>query len=181
MIRIFTLIIFAIVLISLISCGPGVTVRTDFDPGQDFTIYKTYQWWSGEQPQDDLNKAPLVKKRVINSVDKLLKEKGFELVESGETDFIVMIHAGSEERMQVTNWGGGYGWYDPWWGPYGGRTDVSYYEEGTLVIDIVDTKEKELSWRGLGTAIVKDRDAEEQQAFLDMAVGKIMKDFPPKK
>ena len=67
----------------------------------------------------------------------------------------------------------------PGGGPMGGRTDVSYYEEGTLVIDIVDTKEKELAWRGLGTATLRERDAESQQKFLDATCAKILKDFPP--
>jgi hypothetical protein len=170
------------VLLYLIGCGPGVIVKTDFDREQDFSGYKTYQWWSGKQPDDDLSKHPLIKKRVISSVDKVLEQKGFELIESGDADFIVVIHGGTKERMQVTSWGAaGYGWYDPWWGPYGGRTDVSYYEEGSLVIDIVDSKEKELSWRGVGTAIIQEREAEEQEKFFDMVVGKMMKDFPPSK
>jgi hypothetical protein len=87
--------------------------------------------------------------------------------------------------MNVTQTGGGYrgyGWYDPWWGPYGGSTHVSYYEEGSLVIDVIDWTEKELSWRGVGTGVVKDRssdDPEEMQEEINLIVAKILADFPP--
>jgi hypothetical protein len=76
---------------------------------------------------------------------------------------------------------GGYrGWYDPWWGPYGGTTTVSYYEEATLVVDLVDWGKKELAWRGMATGIVKgDADADEQQERLDALMTKIFANYPP--
>jgi hypothetical protein len=160
-----------------------MTVRTDFDPEQDFTGYKTYRWPDAQQlnPNDALQQNPLIAKRIMASVNKVLQEKGFNLAESGEVDFIVVIHAGVEDRMQVTNWGGHYGgWYDPWWGAYGGTTTVSYYQEGTLVIDVVDTKEMELTWRGIGTDTVKGiQDPDKMQERFDQVVTKIMADFPP--
>jgi hypothetical protein len=94
-------------------------------------------------------------------------------------DFTVVIHAGVQERMRVTNWGG-YGWYDTWWGPYGGRVDVSYYTQGTLVIDMVDQVSKELAWRGLGEGIVREyNDPEEMEKDIRRTVEEILKSFPP--
>lgn len=176
-----------IILLGLFSLAvPGcssMTVRTDYDREQDFSGYKTYHWPDTQDlnPNDVLQQEPLVAKRVMAAVDKVLQEKGFKLVESGEVDFVVFIHAGVEDRMRVTNWGGHYGgWYDPWWGAYGGTTTVSYYQEGTLVIDIVDAKERELSWRGMGTDTVGDiQDPDKMQEALDKIVAKIMADFPP--
>ena len=72
------------------------------------------------------------------------------------------------------------GWYNPWWGPYGGHNDVSYYKEGTLVIDIVNAKKMKLIWRGLGATTVKDyKDSKKMEADIDKAVNKIMASFPP--
>ena len=90
-----------------------------------------------------------LKKQIHTSVDNILKQKGMTVVDGDDADFIVVIHGGSEDRMQIYS-SGGIGWYGPWWGPYGDRTDVSYYEEGTLIIDIVDAVKKELTWRGNG-------------------------------
>ena len=160
----------------------SVTVKSDYDRDVDFSKFKTYRWAAGTEinPNDELAKRPLVQKRFMKAVDLVLSEKGFVLKDSSDSDFIVLIHAGLKDKMQVTDWG--YrGWYDPWWGPYGGRVDVSYYEEGTLVIDIVDASDKELAWRGTGTGIVRDYDSQEEMEEAALVVSqKILKDFPPK-
>ncbi len=177
--------IVTIIILALVGCS-SLKVTTDFDPSQDFNSYKTYRWATTEEanPNDALAQNPLVKKRVIAGIDKALQDKGFVLVEKGSgPDFVVITHAGVKEKMNVTQTGGyrGYGWYDPWWGPYGGSTHVSYYEEGSLVIDIIDWTEKELSWRGIGTGVVKERqqDAEEMQLRINEITAKILADFPP--
>jgi len=176
---------FTIITLTLIGCS-SLKVTTDFDPSQDFNNYKTYRWATDKEvnPNDALAQNPLIKKRVVAGVNKALQDKGFVLAEKGtEPDFVVITHAGVKEKMNVTQTGGyrGYGWYDPWWGPYGGNTHVSYYEEGSLVIDIIDWNEKELSWRGVGTGVVKDRqqDAEEMQERINEITVKILADFPP--
>ena len=174
------LVIIAMVLMT--GCS-SISVKTDYDREVDFSKFKTYRWASGTEinPNDELAKRPLVQKRFMNAVDQVMADKGFKKVESGDTDFIILIHAGLKEKMQVTDWG--YrGWYDPWWGPYGGRVDVSYYEEGTLVVDIVDASDKELAWRGTGTGIVRDYDSQEDMEEAALVISqKILKGFPPGK
>jgi len=145
-------------LLLLVGCS-SVTVTSDYDPEYDFSSFKTFRWADAEEinPNDELAKHPLIYKRVQDAVNRDLKAKGMELRESGNTDVVVMAHAGTKEKIQVHQTGGYYrGWYDPYWGPYGGSTHVSQYEEGTLVIDIVSWKKKELAWRGLGTTILKE-------------------------
>ena len=183
--KIKSLSIVTIIILALVGCL-SLKVTTDFDPSQDFNSYKIYRWATIKEvnPNDALAQNPLIKKRVFSGINKALQDKGFVLVEKGtEPDFVVITHAGVKEKMNVTRTAGyrGYAWYDPWWGPYGGSTRVSYYEEGSLVIDIIDWKEKELSWRGVGTGVVKDRkqDAEEMQERINEITVKILADFPP--
>jgi hypothetical protein len=167
----------------LASCS-SVTVNYDYDPAVDFSKYKTFEYYEGDPiPGDELAKHPLVQKRVKEALIKGLIDKGYEQSESGDPDFIVAVHAGVKERMQVHQTGGYYGgWYDPWWGPYGGTTHVSHYDEGTLVVDVVDAAEKDLIWRGLGTAIVKEySNQEKEQKALDGYLAKILANFPPPK
>jgi hypothetical protein len=58
---------------------------------------------------------------------------------------------------------------------------VSYYEEGTLVIDIIDWQEKELSFRGTatGTLSKSEKTPEEAQLDADEVVTNILSKFPP--
>ena len=176
----------------LLTACSSLDVKTDYDPQQDFSTYKTYAWYTGKMPADDaLSANPLIQKRVMNSVNKELESKGYKLTESGDPDFVVIIHAGKKERMQVTNTGyGAYG-YGPYgygrygaWGGYGpSDTQVTYYDEATLVVDIADFSKKELVWRGTGTGVLskKERSQEESQEIADEVIMKIMKDFPPTK
>ena len=167
-----------LVFLSLTGCS-SITVKSDYDTETDFSQFTAYRWVDGQVPGDQLAQNQLLQKRVKVSVDKALQAKGYTLQETGTPDIVVVTHAGSKEKMRVTDWGGYY-WYDPWWGPYGGRVDVSYYTEGTLVIDIVDASEKELVWRGIGTAVVKEYSSgEKMQKDLDAIVAKILRDFPP--
>jgi hypothetical protein len=169
-----TFVLVASVSLMMFACS-SVTFKHDFDPEYDFSTFKTYRWTSAKEinPQDELQKYPLLYKRVV--------------VEGDEFDVVVVAHAGSKEKMQVTQTGGGYyggygGWYDPWWGPYGGSTHVSYYEEATLVIDIVVWEKKELAWRGMATGTVKENQTgEEQQERLDKIVAQIFAEYPPNK
>ncbi len=172
----------------LIGCS-SVKYSTDFDPTQDFSKYKTYRFANPKEvdPEDLLNQYPLIKKRVMAAIEADFASKGFKHANEGEDpDFVVLLAAGSKERMQVTQTGGyGYhGWYGGWggYGPgYGGSTYVNYYEEGTLIIDIVDWKEKELSFRGTatGTLSKKEKTPEESQADIDELVTNILSKFPP--
>ncbi len=189
----YLLILFSAMLL-LMSCS-SVTVKHDYDPEYDFSQFKTYRWAAGKEinPDDELQKHPLIAKRVYKAVDKVLKEKGLVEAKEGEPfDVVVLAHAGTKQRTQVTQTGGGAymgpgyrgygGWYDPWWGPYGSTTTVNQYEEATLVIDIVTWKDKKLVWRGMATDIVRDnQDGEEQQQRLYKVVEKIFENYPPGK
>jgi hypothetical protein len=55
-------------------------------------------------------------------------------------------------------------------------TDVTQYHEGTLVLDFVDARTKKLVFRGVGTAVVGDSEANAEK--IREAVKKIVADYP---
>jgi hypothetical protein len=166
------------ILILIFSCS-SVSVKYDYDSAIDFKKFTTFGWKEIEIPNDALAKNPLLGKRVKAAVVIELEAKGYAYSESENVDFAVVAHAGTKDRMQITDWGS-YGWYSPWWGPYGGRVDVSQYTEGTLVIDIVDMQEKEMAWRGLATGTVDESsNPERSQARIANTISKILANFPP--
>jgi hypothetical protein len=180
-------IVFAVSMFFLWGCS-SFSYKTDFDPSIDMSGYKTYMWYTGKMPDDDaLSANPLVKKRVAAGVEKVLEEKGFSKGTEDAFDFVVIIHAGNKEKMQITNYGyGGYGYggYGRGWGGYGGYggPDVYQYDETTLVIDIADAKKKEMVYRSTVTGIVKDDPSiEEQEHNIHEVVTKMLSDFPPEK
>ena len=177
--KLFKLLIVPILVIGFLGCS-SVSVSTDYDTGVDFSGYKTYKWGTAKDPNDVLLQNQLVLKRVYEAIDITLGSNGFTKV-SSNPDFVVYPHAGTKEKTDVTSWGYGYG---GWWGagPYmgGGNIDVTQYTEGTLYIDMVDMKNNQLMWRGVGKGILGDTSTPfESSKKVDDAVAQILKDFPP--
>ena len=173
-------IIFLLFLSALVIIGcSSISTTNDYDPSADFSSYNTFSIYDGTIEGSELETAPLVKKRVLEAIENEMGKKGFVKDDSGNSDLIVYTQAGTTEKTNVTDYGYGYG---SWWGPYpyGRNIDVSYYTQGSLIIDLVDNEKDELVWRGIGTAVVQDRGTpEERQKFIDEAVAKILEQYPP--
>ena len=167
----------ALFLITMVSCS-SITVKHDYDPGIEFSSYKTYNIFKKNIKGDALSENRQVKKRVLIALEKVLIQKGYTKSSRDEADFIVIPQAGIKDRVEVTSWGG-YSWYRPGWGVYGYH-DVSYYEEGNLIINIVDRKNKELAWRGVATGTIEEYPTrEEREEYLLEVIEKVLSSFPP--
>ncbi len=72
--------------------------------------------------------------------------------------------------------------YDPW-GGYGGmgvsyETRVDQYTEGTLNIDVVDTRTNKLVWEGSVVGRLTEKDVRNMEQTVDEAVTEVMVNFP---
>jgi hypothetical protein len=110
-------------------------------------------------------------------VNAQLEAKGLE-VTSESPDFSIATHIGKNQRINVTDWGYGYGPYGRYRG-YSG-VDVWEYEEGTLILDFVDADSKDLLWRGSAKAELRPAATPEKaQKLINEAAERILKNFPP--
>jgi hypothetical protein len=169
-----------ILLVAVSGCS-SLSVNYDYDQNVDWTKFKTYGWMDVTQapshPSSPLQNTPLLEQRVHNSVDYEMEQRGITM--SDNPDLLVVYHLGTQEKIQVTDWG--YRYSDYYWG-YGGRQiDVYQFTEGSLVIDLVDAETTSLVWRGTGTGVVdqSQKSPEEMQARANEVINKIMKSFPP--
>lgn len=169
-------------LVALVGCS-SISVTSDYDSTASFSGLKTYQWIKLQGTEDALERAPLLQKRAMLAVEKALAAKGYDKLESGDPDFFVAVHAGTKDKINVTNYGYGYGgWYGRPYGGLGGTTDVSYYTEGSIFIDIIQKKGDgfEMIWRGVGKGTVDPpKDPVEGQAKADEVAAMILEQFPP--
>jgi hypothetical protein len=98
-----------------------------------------------------------------------LAARGITESTTGKGDLAIVRHVFTTDKVSVqqyTDWGYGYGggygggWpygygsYGMWAGAPRTYTDVSNYTEGTMILDVVDTRTNKLVFRGTGTAIV---------------------------
>jgi hypothetical protein len=173
----------------------ALDVHYDFDREVDFALIQTYDWMSVPQKTQD---NELTLKHIKSAVNKQLQAKGLT-VTSNNPDVLIALHGGKEKKIDVQEWGYAYRDRDNYnTGPYypsnmyptpypadpHGRENIEYrrgtdtyeYEVGTLIIDFVDAKKKELIWRGIATGVVDSNIAAED---IDRIVAKIMENYPP--
>jgi hypothetical protein len=141
-------------------------VTTDWDHQARFTDYHTYAWMETPQMQA-MQRGTLFDRRLRSAVDEQLSAKGFRRSDAtGEADVLVVYHAGVQDKLDVQQWG------------YAARrTDVRQYQQGTVVIDVVDGKSKSLVWRGTASAEVGDPGQSGEK--IGKAVQKMFASFPP--
>jgi hypothetical protein len=159
------------------SCS-RMLVTHDYEKGTNFSAYKTYGWHPIER-SIELN--DLLISRVKDAVNRELELKGFILAPE-QPDFSIAIHFATRQKLDITDWGyatGGY-WDRGYGFGLGGRLSSSYYEEGTLMIDMVDGAENKLVWRGTATDIIAPgMSPEERTKEINSAVLLILQKFPP--
>ncbi len=166
-----------LLLFLLASCS-SVRVNSDYDKNVSFDGYKTYAYH--KSGIDKVEISDLDKKRILRSIDEVMTAKGMTKSENPD----LMINFFTKEREQVdvnqfnAGWGYGWGWgWNPWmWG--GGNTSVYRYTEGTLTIDFIDNKKKELVWQGMGEGVLT-KNAEKKDENIKEFVTKILEQYPP--
>jgi hypothetical protein len=151
-------------------------VKTDYDRGANFAQYKTYSW---EQVK---TKDALDVDRIKTAVNAALAAKGWTQVESGGDVSIVAIEMTRDQQTLNTfydGFGGGWGWRRFGGGGFGeATTTTETYKVGTLVVDLFDTKTKQLIWRGASSDTLSDN-SDKNIKNLDKGVEKMFKKFPP--
>lgn len=167
-----------IVLLSLFvtSCGT-VQVSTDYDRSANFATYKTYA--IHQKGLDKLKVNDLDKNRLVKAIDTQMATKGFTKVASG-ADLVVNILTSSKEQISVNNDNWGYGWGGYYGGYYGGMNNVSSYQSGTIIIDIIDDKNNILVWQGVG-ADFNLSNVSAKAEKIPKAIQEILSNFPPQK
>lgn len=118
--------------------------------------------------------------RIRFAVDRVLLSKGYTMAGSAAPDFLVGYHATVQSKTNVTTVNDRYGpGYGAGWGH--GSVQVYEYDEGLLILDIVDPVGKKLLWRGSASDVVsQSRSVDARQEQLQEAVTKILENFPPR-
>ena len=153
----------------------------DFDKTAPFAQFRTYTMQDGTP-----TKNPLIDRRIVAAIEAQLAAKGLTRSDTAP-DVVVLFHVAYDEEKDISTYStgpmyGGYGW--GWGGGWGTTTtDVRVREilVGTLAIDIVDARKKEIAWRGLGTKEIDTKaKPEKRDENITKAVEKIFKNYPPK-
>jgi len=160
----------------LLSACSSVDINSDFDSSINFAELKTYRW---HQPNEynqrsaQYLKNDILDKRIRENVNAQLQAKGYQLTETGDVDFFVNYSVATDERADVNTYNT-YGGYAPGYryggygaGPYAysgvgigvsnTHTSVNYYTQGTFVLDMVESDNNKLIWRGTAEGRIQEK------------------------
>ena len=176
-------------LVLLLSACSGVQVSTDYDQDVDFNNLVRYDWLPSESGYSGAQgDSPLMTERIVSAVDQQLNLQGYN--KALPADFFVNFGITTAQRTDIRSYDN-YGGYGPGWGwgmnygysgMAGGYTEtyVDYYQQGTLIIDVIDPESMQLIWRGVGTKRLPDStNAAERDKLVAEIVKSILAKFPP--
>jgi hypothetical protein len=178
--------IFLMVLAVFASCS-GIEVSQDYHMTANFSNLKTFGWYSAIQKKTgDLRvDNPFLDSRIRKAVDGSLAQKGYKKISQGTPDFNVRYKYAILTRIRSERVRTGIGFGFGGSGSFGGigigtGNEVNQYDEGMLVIEITNAKNRELLWRGTGTRrVFRHSDPQETTKRVNQTVEKILTQFPP--
>ncbi len=147
-------------------------VHTDYNHQLAWGQYHTYSW---SRIQTD---NPLWTPRVQQAVDSELQKKGWQRVDSGGQVTVSAVGAVRNQREYQTFYNGMGGWR---WGGFGDQATTTVVNQpiGSLVVDMYDSANKQLIWRGVASDTLSEN-PEKNENKLQKSADKMFKDFPPK-
>jgi hypothetical protein len=153
-------------------------VSSHVERGVNFTGYVTYDWGPPDNlPVGDprLDNNPFFNDYLQGAIEKKLAARGYERVEKGTADLLVHYHASVNQRLDVYTVDQRYGYC------YGScEPQITDYEQGTLVVDIVDARTNKVVWRGWSqdtmNGVIDNQERLEKQ--VDEGVTKMMTLLP---
>jgi hypothetical protein len=168
----------AVVLLAVTaSACVSMSVSSHFERGADFSRLRTWDWGQPDGlPTGDprLDNNAFFTDHLQGAVEKSLATRGFARVPAGTTpDVLVHYHANISQRFEVNE-------PDVNCSPGDCRASVIDYEQGTLVLDMIDARTNKLLWRGWARdsveGVIDNQDRMERQ--ITEAVTKMFARFP---
>lgn len=160
--------------ISMLACNPTY-VDHDYDVDADFSAYKTFAWlpqttMSEGQPKAT-QQSSLMENRIKRAVNDGLEAKGLRLTET-DPDLELVYHVGIQNVTEIRRTGYSYG--------FGGTVRTDQFQEGTFILDMMDSRTKTLVWRGIAEGVLEEFTTPEKiEKNVREVVDKLLRKFPP--
>lgn len=163
-------------------CAVAQKVSVQYNKQANFQEYRTYSW----MPHGATSR-PFFALDIEGAVDNQLQERGLQKLENGG-DLLVTTYGSLSEGVNVSynhdiyampgldgpvTWANGT--------PVPGNSTASYVDKGTLIVDLVDRRAKQLQWRGTAKAKVDPEQKEKSFEIVENAVAKMFKQYPSTK
>jgi NADPH:quinone reductase-like Zn-dependent oxidoreductase len=165
-----TILCFVFLLLGLASTAVlAQQVSVNYNHNASFSQYHTYAWGSNNKNQIQNSILAQVAQQ---DIDGAMQQKGLQKVDESQNPDLILTASGGEREQ--TSWnamgmrgiGGGFGSITP-------QQNV----EGTMIVSLYDTKQKELVWRGVSENTLSNS-GNKNQKNVEKAVQKMFKQWP---
>jgi hypothetical protein len=155
-----------------------MNVSSHIERGVDFAQFRTWDFGPADSlPTGDprLDNNPFFKDYLEGAVGRALETKHYVRAGSGTPDLLVHYHANISKTFDVNGVDMRNGYcYDNC------QPRVTEYEQGTIVLDVVDTHTNKVVWRGWAQeaidGVIDNQDLLRRE--VTKAVTRMMADFP---
>lgn len=176
--RTFRLLILSLLAV-LVACASSPTIRADYDRTANFSAYRTFGFFP-QLGTDTSGYESLITQTLKSAVRQEMESRGYVYSEP-DADILINFNAKLAKQTEVSSMPAPayYGYRGGWYGGWGGyQTYVDQYVEGTLNIDMVDSRQKRLVWEGVAIGRVTKKTQEDRQAAIRAAVAEIFAKYP---
>lgn len=171
-------------LLSLLGCSANKPASYDYQTDYDFSALKTF---SILPIDDSVYNNPKVSEIEVRRIGNLLKSalsgKYSEASSSASSDFLVRYFIIVQDRVRVDTFDAAFGMYPSYRYYHGIRTPEvrnTYYQQGSIIVDILDAKTEQVVWRGSTEGKVKERvTPEERDVRVRAMLNQLLEHFPP--
>jgi len=180
----------AALILGAAACAPAVRVRTAAEPSANLSALRTFVVMPTPARRGGTSSAsdPMLVNSITNRALRDDLTRAFEgrgyAPQGDNADFAVAYYASTQDKLNVTYWDYGYPFWPHGWRGYGYGfgypgpvAQVTEYDQGTVIVDVINPSTKQLLWRGQGVAEVSS-DPKEYQKELARTATAIVDKFP---
>ena len=180
----FLLMLLGLLTFLLASLPAAAKTATDFNPNLNFSEFKTFAYIGGVE---QLARMPLnpdqIKNQIHRAVVRELTAKGLREVQPEENpDLVVRYYLESETNGHMTgtaNWATYGNYYYGHWSVMYLSMDPVVTHQGTLNIELINAKTRDLAWRLFASERVVRTTPEKIAKTMDGNIKKAFKEYPP--
>lgn len=177
------LVVLPLVVLVLAGCAAqGPKIFTNKDPTANFATFHTFGY---EEPlgTDRPEYSSLLSQYLKAAVTREMESRGYRY--SDNPDLMINFYVATKEKFTTTTTAAGpaypgyYGYRGGYYGVWSGyETTTSQHTEGTLNVDLVDPKRKQLVWEATAEGKVKDEYRANLQPVIDEVISQIFRQYP---
>lgn len=170
----------ALAAVGLVACVTGPEIYRDSNPAANFASYKTFGYFS-PLATDRAGYESVFTSRLKDSTRRAMESKGY-IYSDTNPDLLLNFFANVQEKQEIRSYPMGIGYYGYRRGYYGGygfsSIETVTYREGTLTIDILETKRKLLVWQATAEGMVSNEARKNPGPAIEAMVMEMMTPLP---